>query len=426
MVGLPLDRLLERLQNRSQACVTTLYDAAGHAGATTQIVVGNAPVPAIPADVLAHLRTAPASPEPLHVQSVVALNGRDYQFAYSPLRVRRAMSGFFAVALPREFIVDTWAQERVPLVLLALLLVAAVVGVGVAVSRYITRPLQDLVATARAVTNGQLRRRSDVVSRDELGVVARSFNQMTERLLHLYETSRNLSAHTHIGAMLNQTSAALPLRPLLLPPVIAEICGMPLLLQGRHIGVLLLLHAHRGAFPAAAMEPLVTIVSRAATALHNARLDHEVQEEGNRRRAILESIADGVVVCDAERNVMLMNPAAEALLDVRDWAEQRYHFDTLPLIPLRDPNALLAVDEPIQLHYEAHGRVLRIELISGSGTYGHNRNDTAAPYCNYGGSEACPTIPNWDSMEPGTYRLSATGNAPDKPSVTVSVTFTKL
>ena len=422
MVGLPLDRLLERLQNRSQASVTTFYDATGRAGATTQILLGNVPVPAIPADVLAQLRTAPDSPEPVHIQSVVALNGRDSQFAYSPLRVRRAMSGFFAVALPRELIVDTWAQERVPLVLLALLVVAAVVGVGVAVSRYITRPLQDLVATARAVTNGELRRRSDVTSRDELGVVARSFNQMTERLLHLYETSRNFSAHTDIGAILDQTNIALqpfvpgtvalalledrdgwryyggdgcgdmlarlhqapcpdgaavldlfrdadrpvvvpadalPLRPLSLPLGIAEVCGMPLLVQGRQIGVVLLLHVRRGAFPAAAMEPLITIASMAATALHNALLYREVQEEGNRRRAILESIADGVVVCDAERNVVLMNPAAEALLNVRDWAEQRYHFDALPLIPLGDPHALLAADEPIQLYYEAHGRVLR-------------------------------------------------------------------
>jgi hypothetical protein len=66
-----------------------------------------------------------------------------------------------------------------------------------------------------------------------------------------------------------------------------------------------------------------------------------------------------------------------------------------------------------------------IALISGSGNYGHNRSDTAVPYCAYGGSGGCPTIPNWASMDPGTYRLSATANASGKPSVTVSVTFTK-
>jgi signal transduction histidine kinase len=422
MVGLPLDRLLERLQNRSQAGVTTFYDTAGRAVATTQILVGDAIVPVIPADVLAPLLTERDSSGLVHIQSVVELNGRAYQFAYSPLQIRRAMRGFFAVALPREFIVDAWTQERVPLVLLALLLVAAVVGIGVAVSRHITRPLQDLVATARAVANGELRRRSGVASRDELGVVARSFNQMTERLLHLYETSRHLSAHTHIGAILEQTGAALqplapgavalalledrdgwrlytgdgagdrlaslcptpfrdsaavldlfrdaerpvvvaaatpPLRSLSLPPSIAELCGMGLMVQGRQIGVLLLLHECPGAFPAAVMEPLVTIASMAATALHNARLYREIQEEGNQRRTILESIADGVVVCDAERNVVLMNPAAEVLLEVHDWDERRYHFDELPLKPLVDPNALLAANDQIQARYEAGGRVLR-------------------------------------------------------------------
>jgi signal transduction histidine kinase len=428
MVGLPLDRLLERLQNRSQAGVTTFYDATGRAVATTQILAGSAIVPAVPADVLAQLVAERGSPDLVHVQSVVALNGRDHQFAYSPLRVRRAMSGFFAVALPREFIVDAWAQERVPLVLLALLLVAAVVGVGMAVSRHITRPLQDLVATARAVANGELRRRSGVASRDELGVVARSFNQMTERLLHLYETSRNLSAHTQIDALLDQTSAALqPLvpgavalallenrdgwrfyagagsggllvslpqapfpdssalldlfsgadrpvvvpanaLPLPLPPGIAEVCGIVLTVQGQQIGVLLLIHEHPGAFSAAVMEPLIAVASMAATALHNARLYREVQEEGNRRRAILESIADSVIVCDAERNVVLMNPAAEALLDLRDWAERRYHFDELPLTALVDPNVLASHDQ-VQARYESGGQVLRASgaLLSSTG-----------------------------------------------------------
>ena len=66
-----------------------------------------------------------------------------------------------------------------------------------------------------------------------------------------------------------------------------------------------------------------------------------------------------------------------------------------------------------------------ITPMSGSGNYGHNRSDTAAPYCAYGGSGACPTIPNWASMDPGTYRLTATAHASGKPSVTVSVSFTK-
>jgi signal transduction histidine kinase/HAMP domain-containing protein len=421
MVATPLDALLERLQSRSQASVTTFYDGEGRAVATTQILVGEAVVPAIPLDVLSELAQR-GNPEISHIQSVVSLNGRDYQFAYSPLRVRRSMNGFFSVALPRGFIVDTWASERLPLAVLAMLLIGAVLGVGVAISRRITRPLQDLVETARAVTGGELQRRTHTTSRDELGLLARSFNQMTERLLHLYETSRDLSTHNQVGAILAQARAAVQplvgeasvlalledhdgwriyvgddapdmlralrnmrieddalvpvlakhgerptvlaaqarrLRVLRLPPSTAEVCYTALVVQGRLIGLLFLLHSQRGAFGPSVIEPLTAVTNMVATALHNTRLYLQVQQEGNRRRAILESIADGVLVCDVERNVVLMNPAAEALLQVHDWSRRRYHFNQLPLTPIVDTGALLAADGQIQARYEAHGTILR-------------------------------------------------------------------
>lgn len=450
MVALPLDLLLERLQSRSQASVTTFYDSGGRAVATTQILAGDSVIPAIPLDALEQLVAQRDGTSALHIQSVVTLNGRDYQFAYSPLQVRRAMNGFFAVALPRQVIVDTWAGERLPLGALALVVVAAVVGVGLAVSRHITRPLADLVSAARAVAGGELHRRSTVKSRDELGVVARSFNQMTERLLHLYETSRTLSSHTQIATILDQTSAAAQplvpgavvlalleeqdgwrfaagndapdtlralhhtritdtaamavlasraerpvvvaidarrLRTLPLPPGFAEVCYMALTVQGKPIGLLLLLHAEVGVFAESVREPLAAIGSMAGTALHNARLYLEVQAEGNRRHAILESIADAVLVCDAERNVVLMNPSAEALLGVRDWARRRYHFNQLPLAPLVETSALRVANGQIQARYEVNGRVVRAsnavlstsaEALAGEVIVLHNITDEVA------------------------------------------------
>jgi signal transduction histidine kinase len=450
MVGIPLDALLERLQSSSQASVTTFYDAGGRAVATTQILAGDSLIPAIPLDALRQLVAQRAEDGPLHIQSVLALNGREYQLAYSPLEVRRAMNGFFAVGLPRQAIVDTWAAERAPLAALALLVVAAVVGVGLVVSRGITRPLSDLVGAARAVAAGELRRRSSVSSRDELGVVARSFNQMTERLLHLYETSRALSAHTQIGAILDQAGAAIqPLAPgtlalalleqpdgwrfasgdhapeavralqhsliadgeaiaalakqaerplvapvggryqrlLALPPGYAEACYIALSVQGRAIGLLLLLHERAGAFDESVREPLAAIGSMAATALYNARLYLEVEAEGNRRRAILESIADAVLVCDAARNVALMNPSAETLLGVRDWSLRRYHFDELPLMPVIETSALRAADGRIQARYQVNGRVVRAsnavlstsaEALAGEVIVLHNITDEVA------------------------------------------------
>ncbi|HEX6290431.1 MAG TPA: cache domain-containing protein [Herpetosiphonaceae bacterium] len=420
MVGLPLDQLLEQLQRNSQASITTLYDAEGRAVATTQVLPSGSVAPAIPAPLLAQLRAKESSAEPFHLQDSTTLNGREYQLAYSPLRVRRATNGFFSVGVSRQFIVDTWAAGRLPLVALTMVLIGAVVGVGVGVSQRITHPLQHLANTARAVTNGELRRRSTIASRDEIGVVARSFNQMTERLLHLYETSRTLSASIQTTAILTQTQAAVePLVPgaqvmallneqhgwrcylddgaaerwrglsqhaardsaailalarsidkprvmsandprlqaLALPGSIAEICCMALTVQHELVGLLLFLHAAPGAINESVMVPLAAIGSMAAPALNNARLYAAIQAEGDRRRVILESIADGVVVCDAERQIVLMSAAAETLLDLHDWAERRYHFDQLPLKPLARSGAALAAAPD---RYEAYGRILRV------------------------------------------------------------------
>lgn len=422
MVGLPVDVLLERLQRRSQASATTFYDPAGQAVATTQVLSSNVVVPAIPADVLTQLRVENTTNEPLHLQSTVALNGREHQLAYSPLQIRRAMNGYFSVAISRHFIIDTWASQRLPLIGFAMLLVMAVCWIGLSVARQITRPLNDLVDTARAVTQGNLQQRSTIESRDELGVLARSLNQMTERLLHLYETSRALSAHTQISGILEQTNIAVqrivpgtlalavlndrdgwrvylsdtphptlrhldqalvadesallalvkraakptPIHaiqpechPLNLPAAVQELCYAALTVQGQQIGLLVLLHTERGVFDASSIEPLAAIASMAATALHNTRLYLRVQEEGDRRQVILESIADGVLVCDADRNVELMNSAAAALLDVYDWNERRYHFNELPLMSTADTNGLLVGNNQSEARYEAHGRVLR-------------------------------------------------------------------
>jgi signal transduction histidine kinase len=421
MIGLPLEQLLERLQSSSQASITTLYDAAGQAVATTHLLKSTG-IPSIPADVLAQLQAVPGSAQLSHIQSSVTLNEREYQIAFSPLHLRRATTGFFSVSVSRDFVVDTWARGRLPLIGLALLLIALVVGVGIGISRRITRPLQNLANTARAVSNGALEQRSNVHSHDELGIVAQSFNQMTERLLRLYETSRSLSASIRIDTILTQTHiavqpfvpgaavlallndqqgwrcylsadaddalhslnhamiepstaitalieaaqqpliapvAAQPIAGLVLPPGFTEICCTALNIQDQQIGLLVYLHGTSGAFSESVMMPLAAIASMTATALNNARLYAEIEAEGDQRRAILESIVDGVIVCNAERQVVLMNPAASALLNLPDWQRQRYHFDQLPLTPLMTAGPRLAT-EAAHERYIAHGRILRV------------------------------------------------------------------
>lgn len=421
LVGTPLDGLLTTLQGRSQASITTFYDGRGVAVATTQIVAGDVVVPAIPLEALEQLLAVREAADPGHVQDVATLSGREYQLAYSPLRIRRTMDGFFAVGLPRSFIVSTWEQQRTPLIALSLALLAAVVAVGTLVARQITRPLGELVFTARAVAQGDLQRRSHVRSRDELGVLARAFNQMTARLLHLYETSRTLSAQPQATAILRQTAQAVErivpgavclavlegsdgwrlhaegctderitrltwhpiadsaavlalakraehlvvapadsrrLRVLQLPLGYAETAYVALSVQGRLIGLLVLLHGERGAFVSSALEPLAAIAGMAASALNNVQLYSEVQTEVQRRTAILESIADGVLVCDERRNVVLMNPAAEALLGVPDWQRRNCHFNDLPLVPVPNTSTLQRGSTALAAQYTCAGRTL--------------------------------------------------------------------
>lgn len=418
MVATPLDDLLAWLQSRSQAAVTTFYDGRGVAVATTQILAGDVRVAAIPLAQLEALVAARSAEQPGHIQSAVTLSGREYQLAYSPLRVRRTMDGFFSVGLARSQLVASWEAQRTPLVGISLGLLVAVVLVGALVARQITGPLRDLVQTARAVSGGDLQRRSAVRSRDELGALSGAFNQMTARLLHLYETSRALIAQPQARAILAQTDAAVRglipgavtlvaiqgeagwrlhvaegvderlericrapladqiavealarravgvivappdarrLRGLGLPLGYAEVCYTALAVQGRLVGLLLLLHRERGAFAPSAHEPLAAIAGMAASALNNVRLYDEVQSESQRRTAILESIADGVLLCDAERNVLLVNPTARRLLGLDDWPRRRYHFSQLPLEPLAE-GGLHADGAPAR--YMCRGRTL--------------------------------------------------------------------
>ena len=64
---------------------------------------------------------------------------------------------------------------------------AIAITLGFLVIRKIVRPIENLAASAKAVSTGDLSQRVEVTSRDELGALARAFNFMTERLGNLVE-----------------------------------------------------------------------------------------------------------------------------------------------------------------------------------------------------------------------------------------------
>ncbi len=80
------------------------------------------------------------------------------------------------------------------LILSALGATAVALLLGVTLARTLTRPLRELTAATRAVAAGDLSRRVQVPSRDELGDLASAFNQMTIELTHARNLRQQMTA----------------------------------------------------------------------------------------------------------------------------------------------------------------------------------------------------------------------------------------
>ena len=272
IIATRLDIVLQSLSQSSSAAIVSVYRAdIGEAFASTQV----------PAAGLAALRIQPgllptiSNLELAQNQSVydtVTVNNRQYQFAYLPLRIRGELVGLLSVALSSDYVTGPWASAGIPLMLLTAVLVLAIVGLGVFVARQITRPLQDLVATAQAVTKGDLNRRSSVRARDEVGMLSNSFNEMTEHLVDLY------------GA---------------------------------------------------------------------------VRVEASQRAAIVESISDGVVVCDPHGTILVMNRAMRELLELEEQAAAPASFHSIPLRALDEATLAFGAARAHDL-FSIGGRIVRV------------------------------------------------------------------
>src|SRR5581483_4992037 len=116
---------------------------------------------------------------------------------YEPFVVRGTKVGTVAVSIPTGSAYASVRGAALRLGLLVALAMAAVVGFGVLVSRYILRTVEPLVATNRALGQGDLSVRAPVRSGDELGELAQGFNLMAEQLQASYgELERRVAERT--------------------------------------------------------------------------------------------------------------------------------------------------------------------------------------------------------------------------------------
>jgi signal transduction histidine kinase len=109
-------------------------------------------------------------------------DGRWYSLARSPLKVGADGLAVFAVVLPLDFVVQSNSVNRNNYVLLYSAAMVGVIFIGYFVARLIINPLSSLVHTSRAIAGGDLTKRTEIESRDEIGVLAHTFDEMTENL----------------------------------------------------------------------------------------------------------------------------------------------------------------------------------------------------------------------------------------------------
>lgn len=125
-----------------------------------------------------------------------------------------------------------------------------------------------------------------------------------------------------------------------------SLVAFPLRTDTHFHGIMWLGFEMEHAFEQSEMTFLSTLAGQAAVAAANARLFADAEEGRRKLEAVLESTADGMIVVDNEGRVTLINPAAEAYLDLR--AEQTVGQRATDVIP--DPQlASLMTDlqEPV-------------------------------------------------------------------------------
>ena len=141
----------------------------------------------------------------------IMVDERSYKIAYAPLQVGDDRLGVFAVLLPQNFVISSSKINRNLYVFLYSLATIAVVLLGILIARLIVNPLSELVRVSRDIANGDLSRRTEIRTRDEIGVLADTFDDMTEHLqqrtLELERTNQLLEQMDRTKTRFIQVSA---------------------------------------------------------------------------------------------------------------------------------------------------------------------------------------------------------------------------
>jgi signal transduction histidine kinase len=198
VIGTSLESIMPNLKSTSLADVI-IYGEDGKAVASTLQAQGEEEsifLNTLSIPVTTYQQVAVA--EKLVLGQNISIGERSYSVARGKLRVSNDLLGVFAVVLSSEYVVQTAALNRNLYVVIFSLAMFVVILLGFIISRRIINPLFSLVRTSQAIAGGDLDRRTGIRSKDEIGTLATTFDEMTARLqqrtLDLEQANRDLES----------------------------------------------------------------------------------------------------------------------------------------------------------------------------------------------------------------------------------------
>ena len=195
-IGTPLDTIMPLLRSMALADVIIYRDTGQSFASTFQVLSKDESIfletMSIPVATFQEVVAA----EGFVLGENVTIEERSYSILYGKLQVETDLLGIFAVVLPADYVVQTSLVNRNLYVVIFSAAMAIVVLLGYIIARRIIDPLSSLVQTSQAITAGDLSIRTSIRSKDEIGALAATFDEMTvslqERTDELERTNRIL------------------------------------------------------------------------------------------------------------------------------------------------------------------------------------------------------------------------------------------
>lgn len=179
VIGIDIEKLLPNLKSSALADVV-VYGADGSVIATTLDVSDPLSLEALSITNDNYQRISALTD--LVTGSNISIDRRSYSVARGSLQLGNDKLGVFAVALPLDFVNQAVSENQTTYTLLFIGVFFVVIVIGLLVSRTIVNPLNQLVETSQAISAGDLEKRTGIKSKDEIGILASAFDEMTANL----------------------------------------------------------------------------------------------------------------------------------------------------------------------------------------------------------------------------------------------------